>query len=199
MPTPFEFDPENLPGGTIPTAGEGFAAAAFITSSTDPELTSDLLTAEGVGVWAGYIEAPPAFTKTATSGICTFPAAGDIGTMSLVSDTIINHDIVITYKLTDQGSDSTIANLPAGGTTLQVAIVDGTDTIYQTPLSNPPQVDILSMRKFTNGVHDTIILRGRVLHSNADTVRIKFWAVNGDAINQVRINCFSVSWRMQTE
>jgi hypothetical protein len=191
-----EFSPENLPRGTTPTVGGGFGEAIFIPSSGDTSLATDLTTSGGVGVWIGYIEAPPAFTKTASSGLVTFPSNSEIGTISLSADTIINHDLVITYKITDAGSNSTIANLPNGGTTLQVAIVDGADAIYQMHSSDPPQVDILTLRKSGNGVHSTIILRGRIKHSNADTVRIKFWAVNGNVVNGARINCFSVNWRM---
>lgn len=196
MPHLDEFHPENLPYGTTPTVSSGFGEAVFIPTGGNPSLVTDLTTAEGVGVWVGYLEAPPAFTKTASSGLVTFPANSDVGTIALGSDSVIDHDIVITYKLTDAGSDTTIANLPAGGTTLQVAIVDGTDAIYKTPVSDLPQVNILTLRKFNNGVHDTIILKGRIQHSNADTVRIKFWAVNGSAINGARINCFSVNWQM---
>jgi len=140
---------------------------------------------------SGYLESPPDFTKTASSGILSF--ARDLGTFSLGGPTIINHDLVITYKLTDVGDDANIGTLPGGGTTLRVAIVDGTDTIIQTPAYDPHQVDILALRKFTNGVHDTIILRGRAEHSNGDQVRIKFFVTDA-----ARINCFSVSWRMSS-
>jgi hypothetical protein len=192
-----EFYPENLPSGTTPTVGGGFGEAIFIPSSGDTALTTDLTTSGGVGVWVGYIEAPPAFTKTTSSGLVTFPSNSDIGIISLGVDTTITHDLVITYKITDVGSDSTIACLPNGGTTLQVSIVDGADTIYQTSLSDPPQVDILALRKSNNDTPSSIImLRGRIKHSNADTVRIKFCVVNGNVVNGVRINCFSINWQM---
>jgi hypothetical protein len=196
MPYLDEFQPENLPSSTTPTVSGGFGAAAFIPTIGAPQLTTDLTTAEGVGVWSGYIQAPPAFTKTASSGLVAFTANSDIGTILLGSDSIINHDIVITYKLTDSGSDTTVNTLPAGGTTIQIAVVNDLDVIYKTPASDPPQIDVLTLRKFTNGVHDTVILKSRIQHSNNDKVRIKFWGVNGNGVDGVRINCFSINWQM---
>jgi hypothetical protein len=199
MPHLDGFHPENLPTGTTPIVGARFGAVSFIPTVGDPALTTDLNTADGAGVWVGYIEVPPAFTKTVSSGLVTFPNGSDVGTMALLSDTIINHDLVINYKLTDIGSNFSTTNLPPGGTTLQVAIVNGADEIYQTPINDLPQFEIIGLRKFSNGIHDTIILKGRIQHSNTDTVRIKFWAVNGSAVNGVRINCFTVNWQMNAE
>lgn len=179
-----EFPPENLPGQSIPTSSSGFAAAAFIPSGGDVSLTTDM---PGL---AGYIEAPPGFTKVASSGIATFPT-NDRMSFVLGANTIIQHDVVVTYKLTDVGSDSAISTLPAGGTTLQIALVDGTDTILQTAGAGP--VNIMSLRKFDNGKHDTIILRGRIDTANGDIARIKFFTTNA-----ARINVFSVSWKVST-
>jgi hypothetical protein len=189
--------PENLPSGTTPTISGGFGEATFIPTGGNPSLATDLIIQESAGVWVGYLETPPAFSKTASSGLVNFPENSDVGTISLSSDTIINHDIVITYKLTDVGSDATVLDLPSGGTTLQVAIVNETGSIYQNPSTDPPQVDIFTLRKFNNGIHDTIILKGRILHSNSDTIRIKFWAVNGNVAAGARINCFSVNWQLR--
>lgn len=106
----------------------------------------------------GYLENPLTFTKTVSSEIASF--AGDVATFSLGSTTIINHDIVIIYKLTNVGRNPDISLLPVAVTALQGSLVEEADTIFKKPASDP-QVDIVGLRKFTNGVHDTIILRDR--------------------------------------
>ena len=178
------FNPDNLPINTPQSSGSGVSVAEFIPTVTKPALITDMPGSEG------YIESPAGFTNVFSNGLSTFPT-NDRMSFSPGGETTLNHELTISYKLTNVGSDSDINELPIGGTTIQATLVDGFDTILQTSGGNP--VNLISSRKHDNGKHDIIILKGLINTNDGDIARIKFFVTD-----PARISIFGISWRVST-
>ena len=175
---------ENLPQPVTPTLPSGiYAQASFIPTLSLKRLFTDL-----VGGDAGYVSGPY-YSTFDTNGLAAL--TNDSMALNLTGVTTLVHDVVLTYKLTDNGSDSEVVLLPVGGTTVQIGVSDELGNLYQT--QEPTVFNFVSLRKYSNGVHDNMILRGSVVHNVGDVVRLQV-----QVTNSARMHMFGVNWSVRT-
>lgn len=196
MSTPsigFENLPAQLP--TSASAGGSIAEADFTPSAADVSLVTEVTTAEvqppalgGSLAYVGYLQTPPGFKEETSTASAMF-RDGEWADIIAAVDSEISHEIVLTYKLTDAGSDVAVSNVPAGGAQISVILVDENDNQVGNAISS---------RKSLGGAHANIIYKDIVTHSNGDNVRMKFIIPEHPDYTGVglRLTIFGINWRI---
>lgn len=178
--------PENQPTPVTPVPPSGkYAQLSFIPTVGLTKLFIDI----AANPIPGYLQGPPWYSTFETNGLASY--VDDLLTLQGITGLVtLQHDIVVTYKLTDNGSDSNVATLPIGGTTVQLGVSDAGGVLYKTVGDG---FDFVSLRKYSNGVHDNMILRGTSVHSAGDVLRLQLLSTNS-----ARVHMFGIHWVVKT-